>query len=132
MNSSALYSAVSRRPVSEVVALLPAVVSRHKFGALNATDLRQKMKDKGVPFDHDCVVFDVCNPQQAKNVLDSDMRVSTVLPCRISVYEEHGKTVVATTKPTALLGLFGASELERVAKDVEGTLISIIDEAASA
>lgn len=132
MNSSTLYSAVSLRPVSEVASLLPAVVARHKFGALNSTDLRQKMKDKGVAFEHDCVVFDVCNPQQAKSVLDNDMRVSTVLPCRISVYEEDGKTVVATTKPTALLGLFGASELVPIAREVEETLISIIDEAASA
>lgn len=132
MNSSTLYSAVSRRTVSEVASLLPSVVAKHKFGTLNATDLRQKMKDKGVAFEHDCVVLDVCNPQQAKNVLDGDMRVSTVLPCRISVYEEGGKTVVATTKPTALLGLFGASGLDGVARDVEETLIAIIDEAASA
>lgn len=132
MNLSTLYSAVSLRSVSEVASLLPAVVARHKFGALNSTDLRQKMRDKGVAFEHDCVVFDVCNPQQAKNVLDNDMRVSTVLPCRISVYEEDGKTVLATTKPTALLGLFGAAGLGPIAEEVEKTLISIIDEAAGA
>lgn len=132
MDAHTLYRAVSARPVSEVAALLPSVVAKHKFGALNATDLRQKMKEKGVAFEHDCIVFDVCNPQQAKKVLDGDMSVSTVLPCRISVYEEKGKTVIATTKPTALLGLFGGSQLEPVAKDVEGTLIAIIDEAASA
>lgn len=132
MNASALYCAVSRRSVSEVASLLPAVIAKHEFGALNSTDLRQKMRDKGVAFEHACVVFDVCNPRQAKIVLDNDMSVSTVLPCRISVYEEDGKTVVATTKPTALLGLFGASGLEPVASEVEKTLISIIDEAASA
>lgn len=127
-----IYSNVSRRSVAEVAQLLPAVVTKHKFGALNSTDLRQKMRDKGVGFEHDCVVFDVCNPQQAKTVLDSDMRVSTVLPCRISVYEEDGKTVIATAKPTALIGLFGGRGLEEVARDVEGTLIAIVDEAASA
>lgn len=127
-----LYSAVSKRPVAEVAALLPGVVARHQFGTLGATDLRQKMADKGVPFGHECRVFDVCNPKQAKTVLEGDMAVSTVLPCRISVYEEEGKTVIATVKPTAILGLFGDRDLEPVARQVEEQLIAIVDEAASA
>ena len=60
------------------------------------------------------------------------MGVATVLPCRISVYEDGGKTVIATLKPTALLGLFGAPELDPLAREVEAVLIAIIDEAASA
>ena len=34
------------------------------------------------------------------------MSVSTALPCRISIYEEGGKTVLATLKPTTLLAMF--------------------------
>ena len=127
-----LHCAVSRKSVQEVAALLPEIVAKHKFGTLGSTDLRQKMKDKGVAFDRDCRVFDVCNPQQAKTVLERDMAVSTVLPCRISVYEEGGKTVVATVRPTALIGLFGDRGLEAVARQVEETLTAIVDEAASA
>ena len=50
------------------------------------------MAKKGVEFAHECLIFEVCQPQQAKKVLDENMSVSTALPCRISIYEEDGKT----------------------------------------
>jgi uncharacterized protein (DUF302 family) len=74
----------------------------------------------------------VCQPQQAKKVLDQNMSVSTALPCRISVYEENGKTVLATLKPTTLLALFNVPQLEKVAQEVEDTLVKIMREATSA
>ena len=86
---------------------------------------------KGVAFARECLIFEVCQPQQAKKVLDENMSVSTALPCRISVYEEDGKTVLATLKPTTLLGMFQSPQLERVAQEVEDTLGKIMREAAT-
>jgi uncharacterized protein (DUF302 family) len=77
------------------------------------------------------LVFEVCQPQQAKKVLDQNMSVSTALPCRISVYEEGGKTVLATLRPTTLLAMFNTPQLEAVAREVEDTIIKIMREAAN-
>jgi uncharacterized protein (DUF302 family) len=63
-------------------------------------------------------------------VLEANLEVSTALPCRISVYEEAGKTRLATIKPTALIGFYPNHELESVAVEVETTLVQIMDEAA--
>ncbi len=46
------------------------------------------------------------------------------------MYEEAGKTRLATIKPTALIGLYPNPELESVAAEVETTLVQIMDEAA--
>jgi uncharacterized protein (DUF302 family) len=54
------------------------------------------------------------------------MSISTALPCRISVYEENGKTVLATLKPTTLLAMFNAPHLEGVAQEVEDTIVKIM------
>ncbi|HXR48140.1 MAG TPA: DUF302 domain-containing protein [Candidatus Limnocylindrales bacterium] len=70
-------------------------------------------------------------PQQAKKVLDQNMSVSTALPCRISIYEEGGRTVLATLKPTTLLALFNTPELKGVAQEVEDTIVKIMTQAAS-
>jgi uncharacterized protein (DUF302 family) len=59
------------------------------------------------------------------------MSVSTALPCRISIYEEGGKTVLATLKPTTLLAMFNAPQLERVAQEMEDTIVKIMKDAAS-
>ena len=82
-------------------------------------------------FAHECLIFEVCQPQQAKKVLDQNMSVSTALPCRISLYEEGGKTILATLKPSALLALFNTPQLKGVAQAVEDTIIKIRKEAAS-
>jgi len=47
----------------------------------------------------------------------------------LAVCEEDGMIKVSTLKPTRLLGLFGRPELEPVAKEVEDTMIRIIDAA---
>ena len=88
------------------------------------------MAEKGVAFDRECRVFEVCNPQQAKKVLERSMEISTALPCRISVYEEGGTTRLATIKPTSLIDLFGTPALKGVAAEVEATLVAIMAEAA--
>jgi uncharacterized protein (DUF302 family) len=51
------------------------------------------MAGKGVELARECLIFEVCQPRQAKKVLDQDMSLSTALPCRISLYEEGGKTL---------------------------------------
>ena len=57
------------------------------------------------------------------------MAIPTALPCRIAVYEEGGAVKVSTLRPTLVLGLFGRSELQTVAEDVEAAMIRIVDAA---
>jgi len=64
-------------------------------------------------------------------VLDENMSVSTALPCRIAIYEEVGKTIPATLKPTTLLAMFNPPQLAGVAQEVEDTIFKIMKEAAS-
>jgi uncharacterized protein (DUF302 family) len=108
---------------------LEEAAKRNTFGVLHIHDLQQKMKEKGVAFPHACKILEVCNPQQASRVLSKNMAVSMALPCRISVYEEGGRTKIASMLPTAMLALFpGSAELRPVAEDVERAILRIIDE----
>jgi uncharacterized protein (DUF302 family) len=118
------------KTVAEVGKALPEVCARHQFGVLGTVNIRQKLNAKGLSFDRECLIFEVCNPQQAKKVLDDNIAIATALPCRIAVYEEGGKTKIATIKPTALLGLFPNPELAPVAQEVERTLIKIMQDLA--
>jgi len=84
-----------------------------------------------VEFAHECLIFEVCQPQQPKKVLEENMSVSIALPCRISVYEKGGKTFLATLKPTTMLAVFDTPQLEGVALEVEDTILKIMKEAAA-
>ena len=115
-------------PLETVCQRLPVVATSHKFGVLGTHNLREKMESKGVPFSRECRVIEVCNPQQARDVLSQAIEISTALPCRISVYEEGGRTVLATIKPTSLLTLFGVPGAAAAAQEVEDTMVRIMEE----
>ncbi|PKN61569.1 MAG: hypothetical protein CVU57_28865 [Deltaproteobacteria bacterium HGW-Deltaproteobacteria-15] len=126
-----LFEISSEKALDQVCHDLEKAVGDHKFGVMTIHNLKETMKKKGVEFDRECRIFEVCNPQQAKRVLEKNMQVSTALPCRISVYDEGGKVKLATIKPTALISQFNAPELQSVAKEVEDTLVQIMREAAA-
>jgi uncharacterized protein (DUF302 family) len=119
------------KTVTETATALQAAVQANHFGVMHVHNLKETMEKKGVEFARECLIFEVCQSQQAKKVLDQDMSVSTALPCRISIYEEGGKTILVTLKPTTLLAMFNAPQLKGVAQEVEDTLVKIMREAAS-
>ena len=121
----------TNKSVSEAAAALQAAVQANRFGVMYVHNLKETMVKKGVAFERECLIFEVCQPQQAKKVLDQNMIVSTALPCRISIYQEGGQTILATLKPTTLLAMFNSPQLEGVAQEVEDTIVKIMNEAAS-
>lgn len=130
MNNSVI-SFKSDKDFHATVEALKIAVAANKFGVVHVHDLQELMRDKGLEFEHKCKVLEVCSPPTAKRVLETDMAVSTFLPCRISVYEEEGKTIMTTLKPSIILAMFGAKELPAIAQEVEATLTRIMQEAAT-
>jgi len=126
-----LFKVSTDRTVSEAAAALEAAVQANRFGVMQVHNLKETMAKKSVDLAHECLIFEVCQPQQAKKVLDQDMSVSTALPCRISIYAEGGKTILATLKPSKLLMMFDMPQLEGVAQEVEDTIVKIMMDAAS-
>ena len=126
-----LYKISSTKTVGEAATALHLAVEANRFGVMHVHNLEETMAKKGVEFARECLIFEVCQPQQAKKVLEENMSISTALPCRISVYEEDGKTVLATLKPTTLLAMFNTPQLEAVAQEVEAMIVKIMKEAAS-
>jgi uncharacterized protein (DUF302 family) len=118
------------KTVNEAAAALQVAVEANHFGVMHVHNLKETMAKKGVAFARECLIFEVCQPQQAKKVLDQNMSVSTALPCRISIYEEGGKTILASLKPTVLLALFNTPQLTGVAQEVEETMVKIMKTAA--
>jgi len=125
-----LYRVESRKSLAEVGRGLEAAAQKYKFGILAVHDLKAKMNEKGVEFDRDCLIYEVCSPQQAKKVLEANAAISTALPCRISVYREGAGVTLATLRPTVLLEMFQAPGLRAVAEEVEEVIVKMMNEAA--
>jgi uncharacterized protein (DUF302 family) len=129
-NAAMLIVMESKKSITEVCEAMQPAAQKYKFGVLGIHNLKETMAKKGVAFDRDCYIFEVCNPVQAKRVLESRMEVSTALPCRISIYQEGDKVRIATIKPTEMIAAFHAPDLKSVAREVEQTITAIMREAA--
>lgn len=124
------YSKHSSRSSEELEKRLREAAAKHKFGILHVLDLRQTLQSKGIELGSECKVYDVCNPQAAAKALHTEMRVSTVLPCRISIFSENQGCTIATVRPTSLLEATGLEGVASLAEEVEREVLAIIDEAA--
>ncbi len=125
------YIVPTEKSVDTAARDLDAAVKKRGFGVLHVYDLKQTLASKGVDLPAECRIFEVCNPQQALKVLTADMSLNMALPCRISVFQQGGKTMVGTMRPTELLGLLSRDpNLESIATDVDQALSAMIDEAA--
>ena len=126
-----LIQVTTHKPLAAAADALQAAVVANHFGVMHVHNLRETMAKKGVEFARECLIFEVCQPRQAKQVLEQNMSVSTALPCRISLYEEPGKTILATLKPTMMLDAYHTPQLAGVAQDVEDSILKIMREAAA-
>ncbi len=129
--SSSIYQVSSKKTVEQAVTDLQAAVQAQKFGVLHTYNFTAIFASKGVDFSAPCQVLEICNPMKAKQVLETDMALSSSLPCRISVYQDpDGQTQINMVKPTALLGLVNDdAQLQTLASEVEVVMTNMIDQA---
>lgn len=124
------YIVETDKSFDQASADLDSAVKRHGFGVLHVHDLGATLRSKGMAFDEQCKIFEVCNPAQAIKVLAADMRLNMALPCRISVFTEKGKTKIGLIKPVEMLSALSQDvALVQVAKEVENKTIQMVDEA---
>lgn len=122
------YGVMTNKDISTTVRDLTDHLKEKGFGVLGTLDFTSLLKNKGIQFDKNYRLLEVCNPSAAKRALDTDIRVGLLLPCTIAVYEEDGKTRISLLKPSSLLSLIGNEELNKLGNDIEPRLKEAIDE----
>lgn len=124
------YIVETSKSFAQAATDLEAAVTRNKFGVLHVHDLGATLRGKGIAFEQECKVFEVCSPAQAAKVLAADMRLNMALPCRISVFTEKGKTMIGLIRPVQMLAeLSQDPAIVQVAHEVEAATIKMVDEA---
>ena len=121
------YTVEVDKSLPEAVAALEASLKNEKFGVLWSLNMKETLAGKGVELDGEYIILEVCNPHEAKRVLEKSPLVSYFLPCKIVVYKENGGTKVGLPRPTELIKLVDDEELQKIAADIERRLIESID-----
>lgn len=126
-----IYTKQTTKSVERATQDLETAVAANGFGLLHTYDFRTILAGKGFSLPGECRVFEVCNPRQASEVLAVDMALNMVLPCRVSIYEDKGRTIIGMVPPSDLLPLVSVDPaIASSAQEVEATMKKIIDDAA--
>ena len=125
------YVQETAKSPAQAVSDLTEAVKKHGFGVLHTYNLKETLASKGFDLPEACHILEICNPQEAINVLSEDMGMNIALPCRVSLYTESGQTKIAMAKPSALLSALSDSPaLAETASEVEEKMITMISEAS--
>ena len=122
----------SRLPFEETVSLIQSKTVEFGWKVPKTYDISGAIRKAGHEDMTNLKIISLCHPKHAYDVLknDQDKRVSAVMPCRISVYEDRSGKVFIAGMNLGLMGrMFGgniAKVMGRVAKDEKAILESVV------
>ena len=124
-----IYKHKTEKTFDEALESLKANLSEVEFGVLWQLNFKDKLQEKGLTFDNNFMILEVCNPVKAQRVLSEQMEMGFFLPCKVAVYEDGGITYIGMPNPTSLMSTIMVDnvDLENMAKEVELQLQQAID-----
>lgn len=123
------YERLTNKTFAEAVDSVTKSLAEQNFGVLWKLNFKDKLKEKGIEFDRDFMILEVCNPKEAAKVLSAHIDVGYFLPCKVVVYESPAGVVIGTMNAEKLIGMMGYEDLSPIATNVQNTLITTINNA---
>ncbi len=121
------YTVKTNESIEKAIDTLESELKNEAFGVLWKFDIKDTLESKGFDFDKSFHVLEVCNPKEAKDILETNSLVGYFLPCKIVVYEENAETMIGLPRPTQLISMVEDDNLKETAKNIEDRLINCLD-----
>lgn len=117
--------------VEETCAVLKGAIEANGWVSPAIRDMNLSTEKHGVHMDRQVRIVELCKAQYAKDVLDTNPEVSTLMPCAWGVYEgDDGKVYVSGMNMGLMGKMFGGNIAKvmggAVAKDEKNMLKSVL------
>jgi len=119
----------TEKSYEEALEALKKSLKERSFGVLWEMDFEETLKSKGLDFQGNFKVLEVCNPKQAKDILETNMEAGLFLPCKMAVYEDKGTVFLGLLRPTELMKAFDDGKLSEIASNIEKDLMAAMEDA---
>ena len=120
----------SRKSFDDTVNAIEQKAAEKGFRVLHTHDVAATLAEKGFRRDP-LKIIEICSARYASAVLEKNVKVSLMLPCPISVYQQEGRTFVSALLPSRIADFFPGAGIEPIANEVEKTVLAIIGEATN-
>lgn len=120
------YTVTTKKTFGQAVKAIEEETKKAGFRVLYIHDVTTTLKEKGFtiePFK----IIEVCNAKSAYTMLQADMKIGLMMPCKINVYQKTGKTYISGMRPLALLQFFPDSDFGKLPVEIETIIRGVID-----
>jgi len=81
------------------------VIIDNGFSLLHYYDFHALLEEKGFPIQQRAYTYEICRASMASKMLTHVPVFSSMMPCRISIYEQEGLTYIATLDMLPMLDM---------------------------
>ncbi len=125
------HEITTNKAIETIIEDFQELASEYGFSILHQYDFFNILEGKGFPIERKVLVFEICRASMASSMLTHFPIFSVMMPCRISVYEDDGKTHIATMDMLPMLEkITDQNELINEAKELFLQLLALMSQLA--
>jgi uncharacterized protein (DUF302 family) len=122
------FEVTTTRSIDDVISSLQELAPISGFSILHHYDFFTILEGKGFPIESKVWTFELCRASMASKMLSQFPLFSVMMPCRISVFEDAGKTHIATLDMLPMLdAIKEQTELYTEAKDLYAQILALME-----
>lgn len=121
------YSVRTTKNIADVMNDITSNLKEIGFGVIGTLDFKNILESKGLDFEAEYKLMEVCNPKLAKQVLEANPVMGLLLPCTIAFYQRGGQNWISLARPTSLLEMASEENLQFMGEEIEKKFIQVID-----
>jgi len=122
------YTAKTAKSFDEAVASIEKETEQKGFKTLHIHDFGTVLKEKGFPREP-IKVLEICSAKHANLLLQAEVKISLLLPCRIVVYVENGEVNICAFRPILFPKLYPETNIQSLVEEIDQVICSIVDRA---
>ncbi len=121
-----LYEVETKQKFEDVVENFEEKAKESNFGVLKTYNFKDLLREKGHPIEEEIVVFEICHPKYAQQILTRENRISSFLPCRVAVIRKGENAVISAPSPIKMVEMLGMEEVKDIAEEVDKIIQEIM------
>lgn len=95
----------SGHTIEQISSKISAACETYKFSLLQTYIYHEILESKGFPIKRKVFIYEICQAKVAALMLADHPEFSVFMPCKISIYENEGKTILSTMNMELVLGV---------------------------
>jgi uncharacterized protein (DUF302 family) len=94
---------ISDNNIDSIASNVQPLCDKYGFALLTTYNYHEIVASKGYPIERKVFIYEICQAKTASLMLTTNPVFSVFMPCKISIYEENGKTVISTMDMSLIL-----------------------------